>query len=343
MIFNRLFLRNAVLAASLASACAPVLAKSACFDLAGSYAGSFTAKKMEGDDNAAAEINGTWSAELGIECKMTVSVTSGLLGVMSGPGEYAPDASGKAFSAKGIRFVLVKLGTGIITMGFDKEKNKQNFSLQARGGKYQGDYRLDQDSLADPVGGAVLQSKENNQQVEVGVLSEAFAAKAFQVLVERTDIPYDYLYNDIWARAEMMTLVLADNLGVVSAKAFVEGKIYLDPKPDVAAADGRSEAGLSYHIAPAVMVKKGKTQVLTVLDPSLFTEPVPYAAWKAKLLAKTKSQITHEYFTNRFALDPSDKNTKLSDYRESDLDDMEAVNQQDLRRLYVMRAMMKRR
>lgn len=337
MMFNRLFLRNAVLAASLASACAPVFAKSACFDLAGSYAGSFTAKKTEGDGNTAPEINGTWSAELGIECKMTVSVTSGLLGVMTGPGEYTPGAGGTAFNAKGIRFVLVNLGTGIINMGFDKAKNKQSFALQARGGKYQGDYVLDQDSLANPAGGAVLQSKENNQQVEVGVLSEAFAAKAFQVLAERSDIPYDYLYDDIWARAEKMTLVLADQLGVVSAKAFVEGKIYLDPKPDVAAATRLSEAGLSYHIAPVVMVRKGKTQVLTVLDPSLFTEPVPYAAWKAKLLAKTKSQITHEYFTNRFALDPKDKNASLSDYRESDLDDMDEVNREDSKKLYIMR------
>ena len=125
---------------------------------------------------------------------------------------------------------------------------------------------------------------------------------------------------------------LLESKGIISGKAFIEGELYVDTS--------FGEVGWGYHVAPVVMVKvKGQSKpVPYVIDPSLFDKPVPYSDWKAKMTAKPKAKVSSEYFTNRFAYDPNDKNANLTDYQADTVEDMDSTNKNFTRMLTVYKA-----
>lgn len=175
---------------------------------------------------------------------------------------------------------------------------------------------------------ALLVSRENNQKIDLTVISEAEAAEAFSQIVARGDIPFAYLKDGCYSRAHKMALLL-DDKGIASGKAFMEGRIYYDtPK--------QGEVGWSYQVAPVVLVRKEGQIIPYVIDPSLFARPVPVSEWKAKLTQKPKTEITAQYFTNRFSYDPQDRNMVYSDYQEDHLNDMDSTNRNLARELYVL-------
>ena len=51
-----------------------------------------------------------------------------------------------------------------------------------------------------------------------------------------------------------------------------------------------------------------------------------FEEWKKKIVMKETSHIVLDYFTPRFAYDPEDKDKKLGDYRDVDLEDMDEQN-----------------
>lgn len=176
---------------------------------------------------------------------------------------------------------------------------------------------------------AFLVSKANSQKIDLSIITEEEANKAFADIVERGDIPFEYLKDGCYSRAHKMALVL-DDKGIISGKAFMEGKIYYDTPQ-------HTEVGWTYQVAPVILVRKNEQVIPYIIDPSFFTRPVSLDEWRAVLTKKSKTEITAEYFTNRFAYDPRDRNTKYDDYREDQLDDMDDRNRDFMRALYVMK------
>jgi hypothetical protein len=179
---------------------------------------------------------------------------------------------------------------------------------------------------------ATLYSKENNQKVDLTVLTEDEVNNVFSDVSAREDIPFGYPMDGCYARAHKMVRLMEDQ-GIIAGKAFVEGELYVDTK--------FGEVGWSYHVAPVVLVKKGGKVEPYVIDPSLFQKAVPYQAWKAKMLEKKKASLTHEYYTNRFAYDPDDKNANYTEFQEEQLMDMNQANRNFSRTLFMYNEQMK--
>jgi hypothetical protein len=93
-----------------------------------------------------------------------------------------------------------------------------------------------------------LYSKDNNQKIDLSVLSEEEANNAFNELAARDDIPYGYPMDGCYARAHKIVRILEDQ-GIIAGKAFLEGELYIDTK--------FGEVAWGYHVAPVIMVKKG--------------------------------------------------------------------------------------
>jgi hypothetical protein len=168
---------------------------------------------------------------------------------------------------------------------------------------------------------------QTGQHLALSVLEPDEAQELFKELAGRRDIPHRYLADGNYARAHKMVWILEDQ-GVVAAKVWATGEFYLDW--------AFGEAGLRYHVAPLVYVRgAGRVAVLRVLDPSLFDQPVTYQVWKAKLLAKAASKLEGGFFTSRFAYDPDERNAPLTAFSEESLRDMNAVNQDSARRLFM--------
>lgn len=90
-------------------------------------------------------------------------------------------------------------------------------------------------------------SKDNNQKIELTILSEDEAIQIFNKLAAREDIPHGYP-EGCYARAHEMVRSM-NREGIVSGKAFIEGEFYVDGK--------YGEVGLAFNVAPVVMVKTG--------------------------------------------------------------------------------------
>lgn len=164
-----------------------------------------------------------------------------------------------------------------------------------------------------------LYSKDNDKNIELSVLSEKEVNSIFKELASRSDIPFGYPMDGCYARAHKMTTIL-DEKGIISGKAFVEGELYVD-------SETFGEIGWGYHVAPVVLVKQNSAIIPYVIDPSLFTKPVPQTEWKAKMLEKSKAILSREYFTKRFAYDPNDRESDLDEYPEETVLSMTETNQ----------------
>lgn len=171
-----------------------------------------------------------------------------------------------------------------------------------------------------------LYSKDNDKKIDLSTLSEDDAISLFNEIAGRKDIPFGFPMDGCYARAHKVVRILEDQ-GIIAGKAFVEGELYVDTK--------FGEVGWGYHVAPVIMVKKGSATVPYVIDPSLFTKPVPQSEWKAKMLAKSKSKFTREYYTNRYSYDPDDRTANYSNYTEESVEDMEQTNRNFSRMLFV--------
>ena len=162
-----------------------------------------------------------------------------------------------------------------------------------------------------------LTSPDTGERISVSVVDEAVAREVFHELAARKDIPYP-ARDGSYARAHKMVRLL-DERGLTAAKAWILGLLYVD-------STRYGEMGFAYHVAPLLWVKAGKAVLLEVLDPSLFEKPVPYEAWKAKLLASPKSKLTEAFFTTRFVYAPEERKTTGDDYSEESLRDMNQTN-----------------
>ncbi len=87
-------------------------------------------------------------------------------------------------------------------------------------------------------------------------------------------IPFKYVKDGCFARAHKMRYIIEQRYGYCSEKVFNYGN--LDVKANLA---GGCCINWWYHVAPVVRVKVNGLTLLYVIDPSMFTEPVPLLEW----------------------------------------------------------------
>ncbi len=86
-------------------------------------------------------------------------------------------------------------------------------------------------------------------------------------------IPYMYPFNGCWARAhQMCRLMLAQN--ITPQKIWIHGSLTVK-----SANSSNCTVNWNWHVAPIVEVDLGNGPQSYVIDPSIFTEPVPQAVW----------------------------------------------------------------
>lgn len=311
-----------------------VLADGGCANVMGEHSGTFSvaAESSGGKD----KVVGTWTADINAQCEVSGFLDAAPYGrVHSSVGRYGPaTAQEDKLNPAHINWQFAEKNI-FLTMGVLGNKDGKSIHGILDNNRYVGDFvvdRFEKPSITS------WKLPEGNKEIPIGVVSEVMANNLFQKIVARGDIPFGWTYGESQYRAGKMALVL-DDLGVASAKDFVEGKIYLDPAQKIG--DKREKygesrvAGFRYYVGITLLVKKGNELVPYVLDPSLFTMPVPQTVWKAKLLAKSKSVLEHEYFTDRFVMFLEEKDNGLKDYKDSDLDEMDEQLRYDAKELLV--------
>jgi hypothetical protein len=173
----------------------------------------------------------------------------------------------------------------------------------------------------------ILYSKDNDQKIELSVLSEAEANLAFDEIKIRKDIPFEFP-DGCFAKAHKMAVILEEH-GIISGKAFLEGEFSVALDADVKRYfDLVDDPKWGYHVAPVVMVKKGSEIIPYVFDPYFFKKPVPQVEWKKKLMENKNSILFREYYTNRFSYDTRNRDNLLKKHNQDFLDDADMVNEQ---------------
>lgn len=128
-------------------------------------------------------------------------------------------------------------------------------------------------------------------------------------------IPFLYPDDGCWARAhEMCRLMIA--AGAKPSKVWIDGRLLTHTRNNP-----RCFVRWGWHVAPTICVRHGFFHhELMVIDPSLFTVPVPKAIWKGvqgdvnAILTDTAATV---YWRNVIPTDPNyaDTNLRLQQYR----------------------------
>ena len=148
----------------------------------------------------------------------------------------------------------------------------------------------------------------NSELLDVSVISEKHADYLFEYLSNLSHIPFDYPEDGCFARAHAMVREL-DDLGINSAKSFIEGnlRVETDKSP-------KGYVKWSYHVAPTILVYKNGKVVPYIFDPSIFDKPVPVEEWHKIQTLHTNGYYRRAYVTNKYAIDPNDKSQNEDSY-----------------------------
>ncbi len=99
------------------------------------------------------------------------------------------------------------------------------------------------------------------------------AQQLFSLVANQSYIPFKYPDDGCWGRAhEMCRLIIAN--GVSPRKVWIYGNLMVSTRnhPNCSVRWG-------WHVAPTVLVNTGSSSQIDVIDPALFTGPVPQATW----------------------------------------------------------------
>jgi hypothetical protein len=165
-----------------------------------------------------------------------------------------------------------------------------------------------------------LRSLANHAEINLSVLSLNDASNLFQELATNPEIPFRYLKDGCYARADKMVRLM-EKKGIISGKAWVSGNIFVDKF------DG-PPLNWEYHVAPVIMVQEETGPAPYVIDPSLAHGPIPFQQWKSKMLENPDSVINDEYYTNRFVFRTQERDKKVDHYRKKDIKIADEVNRE---------------
>lgn len=110
-------------------------------------------------------------------------------------------------------------------------------------------------------------------------------------------IPFKYAKDGCFARAHKMRFIIEQRYGYCSEKVFSFGNLDVE-----ASLSGNCCVGWWYHVAPLVRVNVNGLAMLYVIDPSMFTEPVPLLNW---LYAQENTTCDASSDLTDFSIQPS--------------------------------------
>lgn len=148
--------------------------------------------------------------------------------------------------------------------------------------------------------------------IDLSVLSPEYAKELFVVLAKDKNLPLHDPDEADSARAHYIARFL-DKQGVISAKVMSEG--------DITFATKKKPAGFvkwKSHVSNLVIVKENGKEVPYVLDPALFSGPVPQTVWE-----KAQKNLKETAITSRFHYGPQSKAVTRSYYFADDLKKMD--------------------
>lgn len=183
------------------------------------------------------------------------------------------------------------------------------------------------DQIAPPVvateeaPGPPPQGPETAPPVSLGVANQMFAMLNGRTCCSSAptapSIPFTFPDDGCWGRAHEMCRLMATQ-SVASDKVWIYGSLRVSSanKPDCVVRWG-------WHVAPTLEVIVGSTAQTYVLDPALFTSPVPRATWAgvqgdpSAQLVPTGSDVYYRSFGGGIEYDPaySKTNGVLATYR----------------------------
>lgn len=138
---------------------------------------------------------------------------------------------------------------------------------------------------------------QNDQSLDLTVVSEEKARELFDMLRTQPDIPFLYPQDGCYSRAHRMARLLEDR-GIISAKIFVTGNLQIetDRSPE-------GYVGWNWHVAPAILVRKNGVVIPMVIDPAIFSTPVTVSEWTGAQTKHQYARIDSVYLANRFTYD----------------------------------------
>lgn len=187
------------------------------------------------------------------------------------------------------------------------------------------DVRALPDDVPPPptLGEAVPQAEapEAGPEVSLSVANEMFALMNGRTCCSAAPtapgIPFTYPDDGCWGRAHEMCRLMAAR-GVSSGKVWIYGSLKVN-----SANQPSCWVHWGWHVAPTLRVSTASGPRTYVVDPSLFTSPVPQETWSGvqgdpgAVLALTGSQVFYRSWSGSVAYDPTytQTNQVLSTYR----------------------------
>ncbi len=150
----------------------------------------------------------------------------------------------------------------------------------------------------------------------ISVVNYEYALKIFHYMTAQEQIPFGFPQDGCFARAHEMSYLL-EKQGIITGKVMATGVFRIQ--------SDKTEKGAvtwGFHVAPVIVVDDGTGRSVWVIDPSLFTEPVPLESWLAILTSHPKASLKNAYLTTRYVYHPSRKNKGI---RTWDPEDREAA------------------
>jgi hypothetical protein len=123
-------------------------------------------------------------------------------------------------------------------------------------------------------------------------------------------IPFAYVRDGCFARAHKMRYIIESVFGYCSQKVFSFGNLDVN-----ASLWGGCCVSWGYHVAPLIRVKINGQYVCYVIDPGMFTGPVPLATWlsaQENTTCDATSEVTHYSIQPSSAYTPTGATTNIT-------------------------------
>lgn len=167
-------------------------------------------------------------------------------------------------------------------------------------------------SNAKPVGQTSLKGP-GKQRFAISVVTFDFALKIFSDLERIARGDGGSITDGCYARAQKMAFTL-ERRGIVVGKVMARGRFNIQSENLK-----KGAVTWGFHVAPTIVIDNGDRRSVWVLDPSLFSEPVPIESWLALLMQNSKSKLDEVFVTNRFVFHPNQKDLHISNWRPIDM------------------------